>query len=171
MGEPSTGRLPDTAAEEAPASRVADDELSRSEREYRALFENARDAILIVDPKEEVVVDANRHACELYGFPRAELVGVPLERLWRDPPADRGRLSVAEQGQAGAYESRHARKDGSEITGYLFDRRAGKTLADSVVRLMLPAGNERPAIPYSEMSIPATLCSPLQAGIEFTSRT
>jgi len=43
------------------------------------------------------------------------------------------------------------RKDGSEITGYLFDRRAGKTLADSVVRLMLPAGNERPAIPYSEI--------------------
>ena len=42
-------------------------------------------------------------------------------------------------------------KDGSEITGYLFDRRAGKTLADSVVRLMLPAGNERPAIPYSEI--------------------
>jgi diguanylate cyclase (GGDEF)-like protein/PAS domain S-box-containing protein len=94
---------------------VADDELSRSEREYRALFENARDAILIVDPKDEVVVDANRHACELYGFPRAELVGVPLERLWRDPPADRGRLSEAEQGQGGGYESRHARKDGSEI--------------------------------------------------------
>ena len=44
-----------------------------------------------------------------------------------------------------------SRKDGSEITGYLFDRRAGKTLADSVVRLMLPAGNERPAIPYSEI--------------------
>ena len=44
-----------------------------------------------------------------------------------------------------------SRKDGSEITGYLFDRRAGKTLADSVVRLMLPAGNERPAISYSEI--------------------
>src|SRR5256885_8538242 len=41
-----------------------------------------------------------------------------------------------------------SRKDGSEITGYLFDRRAGRTLADSVVRLMLPAGHERLAIPY-----------------------
>src|SRR6266567_7004409 len=38
-----------------------------------------------------------------------------------------------------------SRKDGSEITGYLFDRRAGKTLADSVVRLMLSSGTEIPA--------------------------
>src|SRR5258706_15878611 len=44
-----------------------------------------------------------------------------------------------------------SRKDGSDITGYLFDRRTGKTLAESVVRLMLPVGNERPAIPYSEI--------------------
>src|SRR5207302_4392877 len=57
----------------------------------------------------------NHHACVLYGFPRAELVGAPVERLWRDPTADRGRLREAEQGQGGAYESRHARKDGSEI--------------------------------------------------------
>jgi hypothetical protein len=50
-------------------------------------------------------------------------------------------------------------KDSSQITGYLFDRRVGKTLSDSVVRLMLPAGNERPAIPYSEI-----------AGLAFTGR-
>jgi hypothetical protein len=52
-----------------------------------------------------------------------------------------------------------SRKDGSEITGYLFDRRASKTFADSVVRLMLASGNERPAIPYSEI-----------AGLAFTGR-
>ena len=52
-----------------------------------------------------------------------------------------------------------ARKDGSQITGYLFDRRAGKTLNDSVVRLMLPSGNDRPAIAYSEI-----------AGLAFTGR-
>ncbi len=43
-------------------------------------------------------------------------------------------------------------KDGSQITGYLFDRRIGPTLADSVVRLMLATSNERPAIPYSEIA-------------------
>lgn len=43
-------------------------------------------------------------------------------------------------------------KDGSQITGYLFDRRIGKTLNDSVIRLMLDKTNERPAIPYSEIA-------------------
>ncbi|MGD1213774.1 MAG: hypothetical protein ABR861_02170 [Terriglobales bacterium] len=44
-------------------------------------------------------------------------------------------------------------KDGSQITGYLFDRRIGPTLANSVVRLMLASSNERPAIPYSEIAV------------------
>jgi hypothetical protein len=44
------------------------------------------------------------------------------------------------------------RRDGSQITGYLFDRRVGKTLDDSIVRLMLPASNQRPAIPYSDIT-------------------
>jgi hypothetical protein len=51
------------------------------------------------------------------------------------------------------------RKNASEITGYLFDRRIGPTLATSVVRLMLATSSERPAIPYSEI-----------AGIAFTGR-
>ncbi len=44
------------------------------------------------------------------------------------------------------------RKDGADVTGYLFDRRVGPTLADSVVRLILAASNERPQIPYSEIA-------------------
>ena len=43
-------------------------------------------------------------------------------------------------------------KEGSQITGYLFDRRIGPTLATSVVRLMLATSNERPSIPYSEIA-------------------
>ena len=50
-------------------------------------------------------------------------------------------------------------KDGSQLTGYLFDRRIGKTLNDSVIRLMLASSNDKPAIPYSEI-----------AGIAFTGR-
>lgn len=44
------------------------------------------------------------------------------------------------------------RKDGSAITGYLFDRRIGATLTNSVVRLITASSSERPAIPYSEIS-------------------
>ena len=44
------------------------------------------------------------------------------------------------------------RKNGSEITGYLFDRRIGPALDTSVVRLILAKSNERPQIPYSEIA-------------------
>jgi hypothetical protein len=44
------------------------------------------------------------------------------------------------------------RKDGTQLTGYLFDRRAAKTLAESVIRLMLASGNGRPAIAYSDIA-------------------
>ena len=43
-------------------------------------------------------------------------------------------------------------KDGSQVTGYLFDRRVGPTLASSVLRLMLPSGDDRPAVPYSALA-------------------
>ena len=44
-------------------------------------------------------------------------------------------------------------KDGSQITGYLFDRRVGPALANSFIRLMLPTSNDRPSIPYSEIAV------------------
>ena len=44
------------------------------------------------------------------------------------------------------------RKDGSKVEGYLFDRRSGKTLADSQVRLYPKNSNEKVAILYSEIA-------------------
>ena len=41
-------------------------------------------------------------------------------------------------------------KSGAEITGYLFDRRIGPSLENSVVRLILATSTERPSIPYSK---------------------
>jgi hypothetical protein len=51
------------------------------------------------------------------------------------------------------------RKDGSQVQGYLYDRRTGKTLADSVVRLMPSNGEARMNIAYSDI-----------AGLAFTGR-
>src|SRR5580698_4900263 len=49
-------------------------------------------------------------------------------------------------------KNRDGDKEVNEITGYLFDRRIGPTLENSVVRLMLANSNERPQIPYSEIA-------------------
>jgi hypothetical protein len=44
------------------------------------------------------------------------------------------------------------RKDGSKVEGYIFDRRAGATLADSVVRLFPKDSDAKLSIPYSDIA-------------------
>jgi len=44
------------------------------------------------------------------------------------------------------------RKDGSKIEGYVFDRRSGTSLADSVVRLMPKDSHQKISVPYSDMA-------------------
>ncbi len=51
------------------------------------------------------------------------------------------------------------KKDGSKIEGYIFDRRTGKTLADSIVRLFPKDKEEKVSISYAEI-----------AGLAFTGR-
>ena len=44
------------------------------------------------------------------------------------------------------------RKDGSKVEGYIFDRRSGKTLSESVVRLYPKDSTQRVSVPYSEIA-------------------
>ena len=44
------------------------------------------------------------------------------------------------------------RKDGTTVEGYLFDRKTGPTLADSLVRVLPKTSNQRVMIPYSDIA-------------------
>ena len=44
------------------------------------------------------------------------------------------------------------RKDGSKVEGYVFDRRTGKTLSDSSVRVIPSNAREKVSIPYSNIA-------------------
>src|SRR5262252_6840775 len=44
------------------------------------------------------------------------------------------------------------RKDGSKVEGYIFDRRTGKTLADSAVRLFPRDADQKISVPYSDIA-------------------
>src|SRR5215470_17873363 len=44
------------------------------------------------------------------------------------------------------------RKDGSKVEGYIFDRRTGKSLADSVVRLYPKDSSQKLAISYADIA-------------------
>lgn len=90
--------------------------LRQSEREYRGLFENARDAILIIDPEEEIVLAVNQRACEVYGISRSEFVGISLHTI--SDNVDRGRLVIKEtlqRGMAHDFETIQRRGDGTEM--------------------------------------------------------
>lgn len=44
------------------------------------------------------------------------------------------------------------RKDGTVIEGYIFDRKTGKTLSDSLVRILPKDTNQRQMIPYADIA-------------------
>lgn len=90
--------------------------LRRSEQDYRGLFENAHDAILILNPADETVLEANPRASELYGLPRAELVGRSMISLSKHPNADSNRADATLTAAAPfCFETTQYRGDGSEV--------------------------------------------------------
>lgn len=95
--------------------KQSDAELQRAERDYRGLFEHAHDAIILLDPSDETVLDVNAAACALYGFDREEFVGRSMMDLTVDPL--RGRDLVVEtcnaRGEYRSFDSRQLRRDGT----------------------------------------------------------
>src|SRR5262245_33109732 len=49
---------------------------------FRAILDEASEAIRIVDPDTQSIVDVNRRECELSGYARDELVGRNAHKLW-----------------------------------------------------------------------------------------
>ena len=43
-------------------------------------------------------------------------------------------------------------KNGEKVDGYIFDRRSGKSLSDSVVRVYPKSGNDKRVIPYADVA-------------------
>lgn len=88
----------------------------RIEREYRGLFENAHDAIVIFRPRGEIVLDVNSRACEVYGFTRKQFVGLSMRDLSLDP--ERGDEQVQQTLQATTqhrFQTRHRIKNGDIV--------------------------------------------------------
>ncbi len=66
------------------------EQLQRSERRYRLLFEKASVAIFLLDLTEQQVIDANQFALHLLGYDREELLelgGLPIVQADSDAPS------------------------------------------------------------------------------------
>lgn len=102
--------------------------LIAAQQRFRAVIDEATDAIRILEADTLQIVDANRADCELSGYPREELVGRNARDFWPDAPALRagGEASLAEARAQG----------GARILGLPYKRRAGEViLVDGTRRL------------------------------------
>jgi diguanylate cyclase (GGDEF)-like protein/PAS domain S-box-containing protein len=59
----------------------AEDALAVSEESYRAVFNTANDAIFILDIETARIVDVNEKACEMYIYPKEEMLRLSVQDL------------------------------------------------------------------------------------------
>ena len=84
--------------------------------EYRKLFQMASDAILIIEPENEVILDANEFACKLYGYSREQLIGKSLLEMSQNAIANKPKLDKLLKSELlESFESIHIHKDGTPI--------------------------------------------------------
>ncbi|HLM60254.1 MAG TPA: PAS domain S-box protein, partial [Pyrinomonadaceae bacterium] len=90
--------------------------LKQSERDYRTVFEQAHDAILIFAPEDEIILEVNERACEIYGFNRSEFIGMSIDTISKTPDYDREKVKkTLESREYFNFETVQYRKDGSEM--------------------------------------------------------
>ena len=117
---------------------AAEAALRQSERDYRSIFENAHDGIVIMIPEGEEVLEVNPRACEIYGYSREEFVGMSMEAVSTDVEAGRALvLQTMEMNTSWSFETVQRRKDGStiwtEITAAVIDHK-GRQAILSIIR-------------------------------------
>lgn len=95
------------------------EELRESEQRFRALFEEAPDAVVLGDPGTGIITDANPAAAELTGRPREELIGLCHTELYAPELREKlGRYAVeyvTGDRPSVPYQTRIRRPDGTEV--------------------------------------------------------
>lgn len=95
----------------------AQEAVRQSESRYHSLFENANDAILVIDPDTHRLLEVNQHAAARLGYTQQEMLSLTLEQIC--PAMSPRRLdAIARQlGRGGhvLFEHTHRGKDGIEV--------------------------------------------------------
>ena len=90
-------------------------------RRYRHLFNYAPICIVVIDLSvtPAAILELNRRAELVYGYPAAELVGLPADRLVADEarPAALSIVQQVQQGETVTAETINRRRDGTRFPG------------------------------------------------------
>ena len=103
--------------------QAAESALKHNEERYRALIENAPEAIVVFDPEAGTFVDANDQACELFNLSRKRLLSIGPEQVSPETQPDgtpsfgiaRGYIEKALNGEHLTFEWTHLNSAGDEI--------------------------------------------------------
>ncbi len=102
--------------EEIELGRLQSQAQAQSEKDFRELFENSHDAILIVNPANGSIKKINISACVLYGFTADEFLALRTNDLFfHKKDADEGFEMLESDGGFRAFEAIHHKKNGSLI--------------------------------------------------------
>ena len=147
----------------------AEGALRRSEERFRKIFDHSNDAIFVIDPAQDKILDVNSTACDMLGYSRNELLSTPISAIH---PNEMPQLlafaeSVVEKGSGWTDELTCLTKSGetlpAEISASVFDvggtrcvlalvrniaerKRAEKALRESEERLASIVGSAMDAI-------------------------
>ena len=114
IGFPLTFLLAAAVFLEGERRRNAAESLAHSESRYRSLFEDNHAVMLLIDPADATIADANAAAERFYGWSRAELRSMNVRDIDGLPPDDVRRIiTSAHDDPHGPLLSRHRLADGS----------------------------------------------------------
>ncbi len=107
-------------------SKKIEQELRQNEEKYRLLFDNEKDAILLIDTETSRLIDANTAAVHLYGFSKEELLKMHITELSAEADAMCGTAIKGNESNTKAIPlTWHRKKDGTtfpvEISCGLFE--------------------------------------------------
>ena len=122
---------------------VARARLLAEQQRFRAVLDEASDAIRIVEPSTLRIIDCNRRDSEISGYPRHELIGRDVREFWPPDPAQRARreATLAEARAHGV----------ARAFGQPYRRRSGEVIGvDAMRRIVEHAGRRYEIVIYRE---------------------
>jgi PAS domain S-box-containing protein len=123
--------------------KLAEQSLNESEAKYRALFESASDAIVLID--HDIMVDCNQKTLEMFSCSREQLLASRLEKFWPEFQPDGKQTSAlvnehfqsALRGDTPTFELKRLRYDGSVFDAemsYTIFILGGKKYVQAIIR-------------------------------------
>ncbi len=95
-------------------SAIQEKRLWQSEQRYRAIFENSAAIMLIIDPQDTSIVEANDAAIDYYGWPKEELLGKPMADInTLKPEILRQQMRRAMAREKNIFQFKHRHADGA----------------------------------------------------------